>query len=275
MTSQSNWEMLPIDANTDERLFFDEHQWLTIEAATARIIPTDHDPGAREANVVRYIDRYISGTDYIYANADGSGFLQLAGKDFEAWITRMQAMQDKYTEGVRELDEVSREKFGAAFIALTEEQQDEVLLTLSGEPPVQPFLINAEAGDEDSTVGGAPPSNQPVSDEGLDFFSHAGLSYETRLLFRSGLRRQQRSYRVESNRLRGAQVAGRDSRWQSHHEGIPEHEWMALFPRPTKSMRRSGPCCGVPGSSSCGSAWTSKGRSNLTRRGVVILPKFP
>lgn len=170
MTSQSNWEMLPIDANTDERLFFDEHQWLTIEAATARIIPTDHDPGAREANVVRYIDRYISGTDYIYANADGSGFLQLAGKDFEAWITRMQAMQDKYTEGVRELDEVSRENFGAAFIALTEEQQDEVLLTFSGEPPVQPFLINAEAGDEDSTVGGAPPSNQPVSDEGLDFF---------------------------------------------------------------------------------------------------------
>lgn len=170
MTSQSRWEILPISANTDGRLFFDEHQWLTIEAATARIIPADQDPGAREANVVRYIDRYISGIDYIYASADGSGFLRLEGKDAVAWSERMQAMQRKYTEGIRELDAVSRDKFGKAFIALTDEQQDEVLLTLSGEPPVQPFVIRTEEQEDGPAAGGAPPSNQPVSDEGLDFF---------------------------------------------------------------------------------------------------------
>lgn len=170
MTSQSYWEIVPIDANTSERLFFDEQQWATVEAATARIIPTDRDPGAREADVVRFIDRYVSGIDYIYASADGSGFLRLGDKDAEAWSERIQEMQKKYTEGIRELDEVSREKFGAPFISLTDEQQNEVLLAFSNESPPQRVLLSKEMQGEDVAAGGSPPSNQPVSDEGLDFF---------------------------------------------------------------------------------------------------------
>lgn len=34
--------------------------WATVEAATARLIPTDDLPGAREANVVGFIDRQLA-----------------------------------------------------------------------------------------------------------------------------------------------------------------------------------------------------------------------
>lgn len=170
MTSQSHWEIVQTSVNTSERLFFDEHQWATIEDATARIIPTDRDPGAREANAVRFIDRYLSGIDYIYANADGSGFLRISGEDAQAWRERIQGMQKKYLEGIRRLDEVSREKFGAEFTALTDRHQDEVLCTISGEPPPEHVLFSTESQDEGLAVGGSPPTNQPISDEGLDFF---------------------------------------------------------------------------------------------------------
>lgn len=161
MISQSNWEIVSISANTDERLFFDEHQWATIEDATGRIIPTDKDPGAREAKVVRFIDRYLSGIEYIYASADGRGFLRMEGKDADVWKERVQKMQQTYVEGVSELDRISKEKFGAVFINLTDQQQDQVLTMISPD---------AVPEDEGVAVGGAPPSNQPVSDEGLDFF---------------------------------------------------------------------------------------------------------
>ena len=38
---------------------FTARQRATIEAATARIIPTDHDPGALEAGVIEYIERLL------------------------------------------------------------------------------------------------------------------------------------------------------------------------------------------------------------------------
>jgi gluconate 2-dehydrogenase gamma chain len=40
--------------------FFDAHQRATIEAAMARIIPTDDQPGAREAGTIEFLDRYLS-----------------------------------------------------------------------------------------------------------------------------------------------------------------------------------------------------------------------
>src|SRR3712207_1971238 len=77
MTSQADWPTAPraIDAEPDGPMFFTNHEWATVEAATARIYPTDGTPGAREAHVVRFIDRYLSGLDYVFASADGSGFL--------------------------------------------------------------------------------------------------------------------------------------------------------------------------------------------------------
>ena len=90
------------------RLFFTQHEWDTIEAVTARIMPTDHDPGAKEARVVVFIDRYVSGIDYIFAAADGSGFLKLTGRAADAWRGRQFKMQALYRQGVRELDTLAR-----------------------------------------------------------------------------------------------------------------------------------------------------------------------
>ena len=46
----------------------------------ARIIPTDDTPGAREAGTIDFLDRYLSGIDFIYAKPDGSGFETARGQ---------------------------------------------------------------------------------------------------------------------------------------------------------------------------------------------------
>ena len=169
MTLKSEWETVgePVDPDSTERLFFTQHEWDTIEAATARIVPTDHDPGAKEARVVVFIDRYVSGIDYIFAAADGSGFLKLTGRAADAWRARQFKMQALYRQGVRELDTLARgeqlshedgglvptfdswngahgaqhdgangQSNGQAkrFVDLTDEEQDQVLVALSGAP---------------------------------------------------------------------------------------------------------------------------------------------
>jgi gluconate 2-dehydrogenase gamma chain len=149
--------------------FFDAQQRATIEAAMARIIPTDDQPGAREAGTVEFLDRYLSGLDYIYAKPDGSGFEKLEGKRAEAWQRRIAIMGAKYVEGIKELDRRSQSQFGADFVRLTAEQQDSILAGL--ERPTLQF----EAGLEEvqAVAGFAPvePALQQTSTEiELDFF---------------------------------------------------------------------------------------------------------
>jgi gluconate 2-dehydrogenase gamma chain len=172
MTSKRDWEIVRDPAGDDERLFFDEAEWQLLQAATARIIPTDHDPGAREANVARFIDRYLSGIGYIYASADGSGFLRLEGKEADAWHTRVKALQARYREGLRTLDQLSHDMFEAPFTELDDDRQDDVLVALSGWP--KPENVDIAPMVEGSPArpggGGAPPSNQPIPDDELEFF---------------------------------------------------------------------------------------------------------
>ena len=80
--------------------FFDPHQRATIEAAMARIIPTDDTPGAREAGCIDFLDRYLSGLGYIFAKPDGSGFEVLEGRSAEAWMQRIEIMRTRYVEGI-------------------------------------------------------------------------------------------------------------------------------------------------------------------------------
>src|SRR5829696_5879572 len=63
-----------------EARFFDDFQRRTIEAAMARIIPTDHEPGARDAGAIDFLDRYLSGINFVYAKPDGNGFERLEGE---------------------------------------------------------------------------------------------------------------------------------------------------------------------------------------------------
>jgi gluconate 2-dehydrogenase gamma chain len=72
-----------------------------IAAFCDRIIPSDSTPGAREANVIRYIDRALAGDLSMFRGA--------------------------YTAAVVALDRYSESKHGAAFAALSAAQQDAVL----------------------------------------------------------------------------------------------------------------------------------------------------
>ena len=88
-------------------MFFNEEEARTIEAVTARIIPGDaHNPGAKEAGAVIFIDRALAG-----------------------YFSHLQIF---YREGIAALDRSSRSRFGCAFLNLSESQQDELLRTIEG-----------------------------------------------------------------------------------------------------------------------------------------------
>jgi gluconate 2-dehydrogenase gamma chain len=157
------------DTGETERLFFDEHQWKTVEAAMARIIPTDQDPGAREANTVRFVDRYLSGVGYIYAKPDGSGFLTLSGRVADVWHRRIENLRGKYVEGVAELDRISQQHFRGDFVRLAAEQQDRILEALA-----RPGAGAQELDEGSGTIAGLemPEAGmqQMVAEHQLDFF---------------------------------------------------------------------------------------------------------
>jgi gluconate 2-dehydrogenase gamma chain len=143
--------------------FFDPHQRATVRAAMARIIPTDDTPGATEAGTIDFLDRYLSGTRYIYAKPDGSGFEELTGKREEAWRQRIDRIRKSYESGVRDLDERARSAHGSDFVDLDPEQQDQVLRYLE-----QPYQEQeAEVEQARVTLYGAPiePALQQTSHE--------------------------------------------------------------------------------------------------------------
>lgn len=118
--------------------FFDAHQRETVLSAMARIIPTDHEPGAREAGTIEFLDRYLSGIDFIYAKPDGSGFETLHGRRAEAWRTRIAQLREIYRDGIADLDRRSRAAFGEDFAALAPERQDRILVSAERAEPDPP-----------------------------------------------------------------------------------------------------------------------------------------
>ncbi|HEX2281027.1 MAG TPA: gluconate 2-dehydrogenase subunit 3 family protein, partial [Thermomicrobiales bacterium] len=152
-----------------EARFFDGFQRRTIEAAMARIIPPDHEPGASEAGTIDFLDRYLSGIDYVHAKPDGSGFTQLEGKRAEAWQQRIEIVRQKYLEGIDELNQRSRAEFGDDFAELAPDQQDAVLAMMEG-----PIREQERAREEEQSVAGFTPPEpalqQIAAEIDLDFF---------------------------------------------------------------------------------------------------------
>lgn len=148
---------------------FDAHQRATLEAAMARIIPTDDQPGAREARTIDFLDRYLSGIDHVYAKPDGSGFEQLEGRIADVWRERIRQLRQTYREGLAELDRICREQFDDEFVALTDEQQDRVLSILEdpdrarATDPRQPWSPSEHQADE-------PALQQTNAELDLEFF---------------------------------------------------------------------------------------------------------
>lgn len=99
-------------------LFLNPHEAAVVNALTARIIPSEEDsPGAREAGVIEYIDHALA------------GFLR--------------DLQPAYRQGLKLLEDLTDDRYGAAFYELNERQQDEILTDLdsrAAEDPLQLFL---------------------------------------------------------------------------------------------------------------------------------------
>jgi len=152
---------------TDAR-FFDDHQRRTVEAAMARIIPADHQPGAREAGVIDFLDRYLSGIDYIFAKPDGSGFERLDGLVADAWRERIDRLRAVYRAGISDLDRRSRERGGVDFHRLPADQQDAILASL--EHDALPVERAAEANRAVAASAPEPALQQTPSETDLAFF---------------------------------------------------------------------------------------------------------
>jgi gluconate 2-dehydrogenase gamma chain len=125
-------------------VFFNEREARFIDALSARIIPgNEHDPGAREARAVVFIDGTLAG-----ANAD---------------------LQPLYRSALRELDELCEERHGRPFIELSDDEQDSLLTEISD--TIQMLAADhaaaARSAGGSETVRDAPPTTR---DERLAFF---------------------------------------------------------------------------------------------------------
>lgn len=88
--------------------FFSLPEYRTVEMLTELIIPTDDQPGAKEAQVARYID-----------------FVVFSAAEFEPQL------QKEWTEGLATLDKLSQQEHGHAFRDLTPAQQEGLLTAMS------------------------------------------------------------------------------------------------------------------------------------------------
>jgi len=91
-------------AESIEPVVLTEHEWKTLDALTGRIIPTDEEPGAREANCVNFIDKALAHEDA--------------------------AALPLYQGGLAALDGVAMARFEKRFVGLEGAQQDEILAAL-------------------------------------------------------------------------------------------------------------------------------------------------
>jgi gluconate 2-dehydrogenase gamma chain len=107
------------ESTSPPRLFFDELQWASIEAAMPRIMPSDDTPSAREAGAISFSDRYLSGLDYFYTKPGGISFLTLHGKRADAWRQQIETLCQRYVSGVQEMNRRSRDRFSAESCHLT------------------------------------------------------------------------------------------------------------------------------------------------------------
>jgi len=125
--------------------FLDERQYAIAQAACARLIPTDQDPGATEAGVVDYIDGFLgafaSDPPLIWAGGPFSGrfggdarfgtFHRLSPRDELAWRTRLEGSQGIAARerlgpvvGLQERYRVGLAALGEDFVEVSGDEQD-------------------------------------------------------------------------------------------------------------------------------------------------------
>jgi hypothetical protein len=138
-------------STSDHYAFFTAAQAATVREATARLIPGPLDdpleaghPGAREANVVRYVDTLLGAfrvpagqPPRIHAGGpfsnragaqtnDMATFVPLSRLRLGAWRERVTRLQVAYRDGIRLLDGLAP---GGNFAAASGDEQDQVLMS--------------------------------------------------------------------------------------------------------------------------------------------------
>ena len=96
------------DPGTYAPLFFKPEEFETVQILTEMIIPTDDQPGAREAQVARYLD-----------------FLLYSAAEFQL------ALQDQWVQGLTQLDQASTAKEGRPFRKLALAERTKLLTEMS------------------------------------------------------------------------------------------------------------------------------------------------
>ena len=132
-------------SGSDSDAVLTPHERATLEAAAARIVPTDEDPGAREAGVIDYIEGLLATDEDVdtdisprekkeYANFLLGG---MGGRTEEqqATLFKLTGLGSRhlqaYRDGVAELDRLASElNSGKDFCGLDDAAQDRVLTTL-------------------------------------------------------------------------------------------------------------------------------------------------
>ena len=115
---------------------FVPYQAAIIQAAAARIIPTDDlGPGATEAGVVYFIDRQIAkGENMGYRGARYNQGPYLPGEPTQGDQSAM-SVREQFRVGIFALDAYAQQTFQQGFVACTPEQQDQLLTDLSNGTP--------------------------------------------------------------------------------------------------------------------------------------------
>jgi len=158
-------------------VFFDPHQAGVVREATARLIPGPQDdpleaghPGAREANVVRYIDVLLGAFSFAtprihaggpYSDRNGSDedymarFVSLSAFQERSWRKRLADLQRQYAAGIEALDKAA----GGDFTRANHDTQDRVLakagpfLNVLFQHAIEGFLSVPEYGGNAGGVG--------------------------------------------------------------------------------------------------------------------------
>ncbi len=141
---------------------FVPYQAAIVQAAAARIIPTDENgPGATEAGVVYFIDRQIGkeGMDY-----RGNRYRQgpfLPGEPTQGDQAAL-SVRDRFRIGIFALDAYAQQTFDVGFVECTPEQQDQLLADLENGLP--------------EGFGGTSLQAQPLDQSGSQLAPNIGLT---------------------------------------------------------------------------------------------------
>jgi gluconate 2-dehydrogenase gamma chain len=122
-------------------VFFSPYNGAIVQAAAARLIPTDDNgPGATEAGVVYFIDRQL-GSEYgfsIQRYNQGPFATGLPTQGDQVALN----LRDRYRLGCAALDAYAQQLYQNGFASLAPDEQDRILTDLSNDTP-KPFSATA------------------------------------------------------------------------------------------------------------------------------------